>query len=66
MEFLGVIINSVDMNLYLPEAKLKDITKLRDMLLEKVITLKELTSLIGKLILIYQTVPLAPLNYWSS
>ena len=50
-EFLGVEINSVNMTMYTPEGKIMDVTDLRKKLLSvKNTTLRELTSLIGKLI----------------
>ena len=55
LEFFGVDISSVDMTMYLPEGKITDITDLcKKLLSEKNITLRELTSLIGKLISTYQ------------
>ena len=50
-EFLRVEINSVNMTMYTPEGKITDVTDLRRKLLSvKNATLRELTSLIGKLI----------------
>ena len=55
----------MDMTIYLPEQKIMDITNLCKKLLEKNTTLRELASLIGKLILTYQAVLPAPLHCCS-
>ena len=63
LEFLGVEISSVDMTMYLPEVKMTDIIDLcKKLLSEKNTTLRELTSLIGKLIWTHQAVLSAPLH----
>ena len=63
LESLGVEINSVDMTMYLPEVKMTDTTDLcKKLLSEKNTTMRELTSLIGKLISTYQAVLPAPLH----
>ena len=62
LEFLGVEINSVDMTMYLPDEEITDITNLCKKLFSKEnTTLRELTSLIGNLILTYQAFLPAPL-----
>ena len=66
LEFLGVKISSVDMTMYLPEEKIMDITNLyKKLLSEENATLRELTSLIGKLLSTYQAVLSAPLHWRS-
>lgn len=55
MEFLGLTLTTVDMTLYPPEVKIKNITsQCKKMLLEKITNLRELASLISKLISTYQ------------
>ena len=67
LEFLVVEINSVDIATYLSEEKITDITNLcKKLLLQENTTLRELTSLIGKLISTYQAVFLATLHCCSS
>ena len=68
LEFLVVEINSVDVATYLSEEKITDITNLCKKLLlqEENTTLRELTSLIGKLISTYQAVLPTTLHCCSS
>ena len=63
MEFLGVKTNSVNMTMHLSEEKKTKLTNLcENFLKEKNVSLKELTSLAGKLMSIYQGVLPAPLQ----
>ena len=63
LEFWGVKINLVDMTMYLPKEKITDITRLcKKLFSQENTTLRELASLIGKLISTYQAVLPAPLR----
>ena len=68
LEFWVVEINSVDVATYLSEEKITDITNLckKHLLQEENTTLRELTSLIGKLISTYQAVLPTTLHCCSS
>ena len=66
LEFFEVEINSVEKTMYLPEEKIMDVTNLcKKLLSEKNAALRELTSLIGKLISTYQAVLPSPLHCCS-
>ena len=64
LEFLGFIINTIDMNLLLPDDKVMSIKSLCMTLLEqKVVSVWDLSQLIGKLTASIQAVFPAPLHY---
>lgn len=66
MEFLGFIINSEMMTVYLPTEKVGTIiTRCEKLLRAELVTIREMTSLLGLLILTYQAVLPVLLHYRS-
>ena len=64
LEFLGFVINSVDMEMLLPRDKLKKIRlEAQRLLREDVVSARSLSRLIGKMNATNQVIPPAPLFY---
>ena len=64
MEYLGFVINSMEMNLSLPKEKMNQlIQSCRDLIRDKTASVRTLTKIIGKLTSSMQAVLPAPLHY---
>ena len=64
LEFLGFVINTIDMILVLPDDKVKSIKSLcRTLLGQQLVSVRDLSQLIGKLTASIQAVFPAPLHY---
>ena len=64
IEFVGFLINSMDMTVRLSSVKMQSITDLCKLLLRKRrITIRELAQIVGKMVACEPGVPLAPLYY---
>jgi len=64
MEYLGFLINSLEMKLYLPQEKMTQLIQIcRDLIQEKKASVRTLSQIIGKLTSSIQAVFPAPLHY---
>ena len=64
MEYLGFVINSIEMKLFLPPGKMSQLTQdCKDLILEKSASVRTLSHIIEKLTLTMQAVLPAPLHY---
>ena len=64
MEYLGFVINSLEMTLALPEKKLQDLVhSCRQLLQSRMSTVREISRLVGKLTSAMQAILPAPLHY---
>ena len=64
MEYLGFVISSLEMNLFLPPGKMSQLVQdCKDLILEKSASVRTLSQIIGKLTSTMQAVLPAPLHY---
>ena len=64
MEYLGFVINSIEMKLFLPSGKMSHLVQeCKDLILEKSASVRTLSHIIGKLTSTMQAVLPAPLHY---
>ena len=56
IEFLGLEIDSVEMKLFLPQRKVKEIVQISQNAMEGSLTLRDLTKLLGKLTFTIQAI----------